>query len=305
MFCSGLLLYFGYFFSFSHNIVCYSDPHLKDEFETHCWNNMEIVVWKHAMPIIATQMGLLLVPFLIWKLKDRNLLARITSDSEEAIVDFFITTRKQHKMYVCTYLFLELCNLVLVALLSWLMYWMLGVTFFDVYADLQTDPYTNQDRRNFWDQIFPLHSKCEWTHESMVAGARDRYSSGCDIKLNGLRKNIMVADVWFLTGLGLLGIFNILFRLLVVLVKPLRRYRLKWSGGCLSPTIALNAFANHLGFCDFFVLAGIGDQVSAHVFTNLCICLHSRMYQLDVADQNDDDKEQDHDKDEDVETTSV
>ena len=282
----GLLMYFAYYFAFSQDLVCYCDPEMKVEFETHCWNSMEVDVWKQVVPFLCGQLCLLLLPFLIWKVKDKNLLKGVTANnSVEDIADFFVKTRKGHKMYVLSYVALEFCNLLLVALLSWLMYWIFGVTVFDVYTDLQADP---DARTNVWDQAFPLHTKCEWSHNSMIPGVIDRYSSRCDIKLNGVRKQIFVINMVFITLLGGLGVLNFFMKLLVVFIRPLRQCRLMCSAGCARTNVALNALGKRLGYCDYVILVGIGSQVSTHLFTSLCIILHNQMYRIDVMDQLED-----------------
>ena len=282
---AGLLAYFAYFYTFNVDFVCHCEPDMKIVFETHCWNQMDEVQWQKLIPFVGGQLMVLLVPFLIWKIKDGNRLSVVaSSDSMDEIVDFFVSTRRKNKMYVLSYTFFELFNMLLVALLCWLIYWIFGVTFLDAYNYL----YYNMVEENgtVWHQVFPLHAKCKWSHHSMIPGKTDVYSSGCDIKLNGVRRNIILFDLWFLTILGGCGVLNCFLKLLLVIVKPLRQWRLWSISGCLSPVMAQNALARNLDYCDFVVLVGIGDQVTAQLFDNLCMELHSQLYQIFDDDES-------------------
>ena len=172
-----------------------------------------------------------------------------------------------------------------VATLSWLIFSTFGVSFADVYDDL-AETNKAEEAKNIWEATFPLHATCEWSHNSMVPGRLDRYSSGCDIRLNGVRKNIIQADLWFLTMLGSLGILHFCAKLIVFMLKPLRQCTLQCLSGCHSPDNALRALAKNLGYCDFVVLMGIGNQVSAHVFNSVCVSVQNQMYQIDEMEMN-------------------
>ena len=100
---AGLLAYFAYFYTFNVDFVCYCEPDMKIVFETHCWNQMDEVQWQKLIPFVGGQLMVLLVPFLIWKMKDGNRLSVVaSSDSMDEIVDFFVSTRRKNKMYVLT-----------------------------------------------------------------------------------------------------------------------------------------------------------------------------------------------------------
>lgn len=210
------------------------------------------------------------LPHLIWKIFEGGLVAKLTAkvndscisetERKAAIVEiakYIITTHGGHLLYTVVYILSEVLNWLIGVLLTvWLLY------FFNVDMYFRSDESEILTWSDFFSYNFPLRGKCEYrTHG--ISGIPQRYTTSCHLPLNYLYGFMFLfLYAWFIL-LCILQATVIPYRLVVVIVPPIRLLLFRLRSGLTDHTL-LSTINSMFSRGDWFLLTRLQKNLLSH-----------------------------------------
>ena len=285
----------------NHNeLVCHTNSGVS-VLPQHCWVSLynlepamdngttvatETNTWMIIYPVIFGQSLGLIVPFLLWFIYDRHYLVKPCQEFKEDaenLVQFFINNFRGHGRYISIFHILEMLHLLVVATIVSLKcyYFKLGpVDFLSVLMG---------DEASILDRIFPDNAICTVTKNSFRPDLPDVHHYKCLLHLNWLRRTIFMMNSLWLAFLMCCGLLQLLKTLALVMIVPLRLFRLKQQVGRLGCKEQLCHVVAQLDYADYVVIVGLGGRLATRTFNDFIEALYTRFEGSDDGDQGESD----------------
>ena len=115
----------------------------------------------------------------------------------------------------------------------------------------------------------------------------------CLLHLNWQRRIIFYGNSLWLVILWCCGVLQLLKTLAVVMLKPLRVFRLEQQGGKLRSKLKLCHIANQMDYADYMVALGLGSRMTTSTFNEFVVALYNRLVPVPDVDGDLEDNQQD------------
>ena len=295
-------LWMTYYQSSHNELVCHKNSG-KEVLTEHCWSSLyflqptkgkgaviDVNTWMLLYPFLVGQLVLLIIPFLLWFSYDRHYLVQPSHEFKndpEKLVDFFLKTVRANGRYILIFHVLEMLNMVLVtvAILIKIYVFKLGPMGF-LSIIMNKEP-------SILDSIFPENGICTETRNSHIPDLPDIRHYKCLLHLNWQRSYIFYGNSWWLVILWCGGVLQLLKTLAVVMLKPLRVFRLEQQGGKLRSKLKLCHIANQMDYADYMVALGLGSRMTTSTFNEFVVALYNRLVPVPDVDGDLEDNQQD------------
>jgi len=237
---------------------------------------MGYYIW---VPFVLFFQGLLFyTPHWIWKTLEADRLKTIIQGLDslvfkkeereqkiQALAAFVVNSKGNHSMWLLYFIFCEFLCFVNVFGNIFFTDTFLGNEFTTLGTKVME--YTESDpevRSDPLSQIFPRVTKCTW-HQYGPSGTIQKYDTMCVLAQNIINEKVYILLWFWFVLLSLITGFLLVYRLLTILLKPVRVAALRGIGRSRKQG-AMVTIVNNLGIGDYFLVYHLGLNMDAKVY---------------------------------------
>lgn len=188
--------------------------------------------------------------------------------SKERLVNYFLSGHYTHNCYAIRFAICELLNLINVVAQIFLMDWFLSGNF-TTYGIAIASFITNSDSDmvNPMSRIFPKITKCSF-HKFGPSGNIENRDALCVLPLNIVNEKLFMFLWFWFCILTILSIYEMFYRIVVLLSKTVRMYLLMAQANYLSRKNA-HLIVHKMSFGDVFILSLLGKNLNPLIYKEL------------------------------------
>ncbi|CAL8083682.1 unnamed protein product [Orchesella dallaii] len=190
---------------------------------------------------------------------------------QRLIIDYLYSNVGTHQCYAMKFFISEFLNFVNVTIQILLTDAFLGYEFStygnEVFTVWRISEELPENRRDPMSRIFPKVAQC--TFKTFGHGGRvSEFHSVCVLPVNILNEKIFIVLWFWYFCLAVISAFSIIFRIMTILLPPLRVWLLKRSCREIEDYI-LGKLFKEIGVGDWFLLSQIGKNLDTLIFSEL------------------------------------